>query len=230
LSEESLRFDMGVGAKESIAESNITEQIRGLIRNMSQAFRELLQQIKDLDEGKYELVKVRYERIRSVKNSIEDGCISLMEYVVRVSPALLLKDNYVSIINSLLRSAESCEAASYRALVLSNKKVKSVPDMLYALVESIIKNSINMLDFIDTMVTFLSVNPKKINEVYVEVVKLENVVDDFYRHAVIEVVKEFSGDVGSLVFFKELVDKLEDAVDHLKDAGTNVKYIALHRV
>ena len=46
MSEESLRFDMGVGDKESIAESNITEQIKGLVRNISQAFRELLQQIK----------------------------------------------------------------------------------------------------------------------------------------------------------------------------------------
>ncbi|MEM4567738.1 MAG: phosphate transport regulator, partial [Sulfolobales archaeon] len=75
-----------------------------------------------------------------------------------------------------------------------------------------------------------SVNPRKVGEIYSNIVKLEDSVDDFYRHALVDVVKSKEFDAGDLVLMKELIDKLEDAADHLKDVGTNLRYISLHRI
>ncbi|MEM4685652.1 MAG: DUF47 family protein [Sulfolobales archaeon] len=230
MSEEALRYELSVGSNESIAESNIVERVKGLIRDVAQEFREVLSQVKDLSDGKLELVKVRHERIRSIKNTIENNSITIIEYIVRVSPALLHKDIYISIVNGILKSAESCEATSYRALALSTKGTTKISDMLYLLLESMIKNSINMLEELDNMLTFISVNPRKVGEIYSNIVKLEDSVDDFYRHALVDVVKSKEFDAGDLVLMKELIDKLEDAADHLKDVGTNLRYISLHRI
>ncbi|MEM1680190.1 MAG: hypothetical protein QXY36_00315 [Sulfolobales archaeon] len=230
MSEEALRYELSVGSNESIAESNIVERVKGLIRDVAQEFREVLSQVKDLSDGKLELVKVRHERIRSIKNTIENNSITIVEYIVRVSPALLHKDIYISIVNGILKSAESCEATSYRALALSTKGTTKIGDMLYLLLESMIKNSINMLEELDNMLTFISVNPRKVGEIYSNIVKLEDSVDDFYRHALVDVVKSKEFDAGDLVLMKELIDKLEDAADHLKDVGTNLRYISLHRI
>lgn len=230
MSEEALRYELSVGSNESIAESNIVERVKGLIRDVAQEFREVLSQVKDLSDGKLELVKVRHERIRSIKNTIENNSITIIEYIVRVSPALLHKDIYISIVNGILKSAESCEATSYRALALSTKGTTKIGDMLYLLLESMIKNSINMLEELDNMLTFISVNPRKVGEIYSNIVKLEDSVDDFYRHALVDVVKSKEFDAGDLVLMKELIDKLEDAADHLKDVGTNLRYISLHRI
>lgn len=230
MSEEALRYELSVVSNESIAESNIVERVKGLIRDIVQEFREVLSQVKDLSDGKLELVKVRHERIRSIKNNIENNSITIVEYIVRVSPALLHKDIYISIVNGILKSAESCEATSYRALALSTKGTTKIGDMLYLLLESMIKNSINMLEELDNMLTFISVNPRRVGEIYNSIVKLEDNVDDFYRHALVDVVKSKEFDAGDLVLMKELIDKLEDAVDHLKDVGTNLRYISLHRI
>ncbi len=225
-----MRLELGIGSNESIAESNIVERVKGLIRDVMAEFREVMSQIKDLSEGKLEVVKVRHERIRSIKNSIENNTITIVDYITRVSPALIHKDIYVSIVNGILRCAESCEATSYRAFALSIKGQTKISDMLYLLLESMIKGSINMLEELDNMLTLISVNPRKVGEVYNSVVKLEDSVDDFYRHALVEVVKSKELDAGSLVLMKELIDKLEDAADHLKDVGTNLRYISLHRI
>lgn len=230
MSDEMLRMDTSVGSKESIAEYSIVEQVRGVIRIASQAFKEVLSQIKDLSEGKNELVKVRHERIRGFKNSVEGTLITTMEYIVRTAPALVLKDIYVSMIENMLKSVESCEAASYRALALSSRGFSGFDDMLYALIESMVKNSISMVDALDNMLNLLSVNPKKVGDTYIDVVKLEDTIDNFYRHALLELVKSKEYDVGGLVLLKELIDKLEDSADRLKDVATNLKYISLHRI
>jgi uncharacterized protein Yka (UPF0111/DUF47 family) len=230
MSEDALRLELSVGSNESIAESNIVERVKSLIRDVIQGFREVLSQLKDLSEDKVELVKVRHERIRSIKNNVESNSISVMEYIVRVSPALIYKDIYVSIVSNILKSVESCEATSYRALALSIKGSVEISDMLYSLLESMVRSSINMLEDLDSMLTLISVNPRKIGEIYNDVVKLEDDIDNFYRHALIEVVKSCGSDAGTLVLMKELIDKLEDAADHLKDVGTNLKYLSLHRI
>jgi uncharacterized protein Yka (UPF0111/DUF47 family) len=185
--------------------------------------------LRDLDEGKSVAVEKRYARIKNMKDNIEQSTINLMEYVIKVSPALMFKDVYVTVIQDLVRSAEHAEAAAFRILLLNNKEFKRMSDKIYVLVEETIKKLSGMIDILSSMITKLRENPKQIRELYFELIKSEDSIDEYYREGGIDILKEYSNDVGALMLLKELFDKLEDAADILKRVGTYIRYIALHR-
>ncbi len=230
MSEESVRFDEGrIREQESIAESQIMEQIMSMMRNISDEYRELLYMFKDLDEGKNAAVERRYKKIRSIKDAVEEAGIKLMEYVIRVSPTLTFKDVYVTIIQDLVRSAEHGEAAAYRNLLLSNKEFERLPDTLYAILDAMLRKLIEMVETNIEMLMKVGSNSKQVGELYLKLMKEENSVDDLYRESGLKTIKNYSNDVGTLILIKELFDKLEDAADILKRVGTYIRYISLHR-
>ncbi len=230
MAEEAIRFDEGgMGERESIAESQIMEQLMAMMRNVADEYRELLYMFKDLDEGKSVAVERRYKKIRSVKDSVEEAGIKLMEYVIRVSPALTFKDVYVTIIQDLVRAAEHGEAAAYRNLLLSNKEFERLPDTLYAILDAILRKLIEMVETNSEMLMKVGTNHKQVGELYLKLMKEENSVDELYRESGLKTIKNYSNDVGTLILIKELFDKLEDAADILKRVGTYIRYISLHR-
>ncbi len=230
MAEEAIRFDEGgMEERESIAESQIMEQLMAMMRNVADEYRELLYMFKDLDEGKSVAVERRYKKIRSVKDSVEEAGIKLMEYVIRVSPALTFKDVYVTIIQDLVRAAEHGEAAAYRNLLLSNKEFERLPDTLYAILDAILRKLIEMVETNSEMLMKVGTNHKQVGELYLKLMKEENSVDELYRESGLKTIKNYSNDVGTLILIKELFDKLEDAADILKRVGTYIRYISLHR-
>ncbi len=230
MAEEAIRLDEGgMRERESIAESQIMEQLMDMMRNVADEYRELLYMFKDLDEGKNVAVERRYKKIRSVKDSVEEAGIKLMEYVIRVSPALTFKDVYVTIIQDLVRAAEHGEAAAYRNLLLSNKEFERLPDTLYAILDAILRKLIEMVETNSEMLMKVGTNHKQVGELYLKLMKEENSVDELYRESGLKTIKNYSNDVGTLILIKELFDKLEDAADILKRVGTYIRYISLHR-
>ncbi|GEM_PF-495530 len=230
MSEESIRIEPAVGGeKESIAESQIMEQLNAMLRDVQEVYRELIFLFKDLDEGNTRAVDKRYRRIRNLKNGIEEAGINLMEYVIRVSPTLMFKDVYVTIIQDLVRVAEHGEAAGYRNLLLSNKEFERLPDNLYALMDAVLRKLVDMTDVVSEMLGKVGTNHKQVRELYVKLIKAENAIDDLYRESGLEIIRKYSGDVGALILIKELFDKLEDAADLLKRVGTYIRYISLHK-
>ncbi len=230
MSEEPVRFDEGrIREQESIAESQIMEQIMSMMRSISDEYRELLYMFKDLDESKNVAVERRYRKIRSIKDSVEEAGIKLMEYVIRVSPTLMFKDVYVTIIQDLVRSAEHGEAAAYRNLLLSNKGFERLPDSLYAILDAMLRKLIEMVETNIEMLMKVGSNSRYVGELYLRLMKEENSVDDLYRESGLKTIKNYSNDVGTLILIKELFDKLEDAADILKRVGTYIRYISLHR-
>lgn len=230
MAEEAIRFDEGgMRERESIAESQIMEQLMTMMRNVADEYRELLYMFKDLDEGKNVAVERRYKKIKSVKDSVEEAGIKLMEYVIRVSPALMFKDVYVTIIQDLVRAAEHGEAAAYRNLLLSSKEFERLPDTLYAILDAILRKLIEMVETNSEMLMKVSTNHRQVGELYLKLMKEENSVDELYRESGLKTIKNYSNDVGTLILIKELFDKLEDAADILKRVGTYIRYISLHR-
>jgi len=215
--------------KESIAESQIMEQLNMILRNVEEVYRELVQVFKDLDNGYAEAVSKRYSRIKATKDDIENRGINLMEYVLRVSPTLMFKDVYVNVIQDLVRAAEHGEAAAYRNLLLSSKEFERIPDELYALLDSMLIKLIDMLDTNSNMLRMVGHKNKTFRELYIKLIKTENAVDDLYREGGLLVLRSYSKDVGALILIKELLDKLEDAADIMKRVGTYLRYISLQK-
>ncbi len=230
MSGESINLDVGREAeKESIAESQIMEQLNSILRNVKEIFREVALMFKDLDSGNVEAVKKRHTRIRAIKDDVENAGINLMEYVIKVSPTLMFKDVYISIIEDVVRAAEHGEAAAYRNLLLSSKEFERMPDDLYALLDSVLVKLVSMVDTDLDMLSKVGVGNRIFRELYIKLIKAENAVDDLYREAGLVILRKYSKDVGAMILIKELFDKLEDSADILKRVGTYIRYISLHR-
>jgi len=229
MSGEGINLEGGNPVKESIAESQIMEQLNTILRNVEEIYRELALAFKDLDSGNAEAVRKRHSRIRAIKDEVENNGINLMDYVLKVSPTLMFKDVYVSIIQDLVRAAEHGEAAAYRNLLLSNKEFERMPDTLYALLDSMLTKLIEMIDLDTSMLSKIGVSNRIFRELYIKLIKSENSIDDLYREGGLVVLRKYSKDVGALILIKELLDKLEDAADILKRVGTYIRYISLHR-
>lgn len=229
MAEEIIRF-RSIGEEESIAESHIREQLRNIARKLEEEVRELLFVVRDLDEGKVVAVEKRYGRVRNMKDSIETDSVSLMEYLIKTSPALTLKDVYANIVQDVVRVAEHTEAAAYRSLLLSRGEFERMPDNIYVVLDETLRKILNMVGIVGSMVEKLGSQERLLREYYIELLKLENSVDEFYREAGIQVIKYYSNrDIGALILVKELFDKLEDAADMLKRVGTYIRYASISR-
>ncbi len=230
MAEESIRLESTISSeKESIAESNITEQLVLMVRKASDVYKELALLLKDLDDMNKPGVEKRYSRVKLLKDGVEEAGISLTEYIIRVSPTLTFKDVYVEIVQDLIRFAEHAEASANRSLLLVTKGFEKLPDSIYAYLDAVVRKNLEMLDVVSLMITKLRSNSKQARELYQRIITLENSVDDLHREIGLETIKYYSNDVGALILVKELADKLEDAADILKRVGTNLRYIALHR-
>ena len=229
MGEESLRISTSE-ERESIAESNIKEQIFNVLRSLDDELRELMLMIRDLDEGKEVAVQRRYSRIKNIKDSIESASINLMEYIIRASPVLTSKDVYAAITQNLHRIAEHIEAAAYRSLLISSGEFTRMSDSIYAMLDEVVKKVMGMVRTVSDMLNRLSSSEKLLHESYVELIKAESSVDEFYREAGIEIIKYYANkDVGALLLVKELFDKIEEAADLLARVGTYIRYLSIQK-
>ncbi len=228
MADEIIRYSES-GEQESIAETNIVEQLHAMLRDLEECFRELLFMVKDLDEGKAIAVDKRYGRIKSIKDNIENVSISLMDYVIKVSPILTFKDIYLYLIQDIVRAAEHAEAAAYRNLLLNTKEFERLPDRLYAELDETVRKIIEMVAKVRSMLEKIRADQRYIRELYIELLKVENAVDEYYRESGLEIIKHYSKDVGALILLKELFDKLEDSADIMKRVGTYIRFISTHR-
>jgi len=228
MADEIIRYSES-GEQESIAETNIVEQLNIMLRDLEECFRELLFMVKDLDEGRAVAVDKRYGRVKSIKDNIENTSINLMDYVIKVSPILTFKDIYLYLVQDIVRAAEHAEAAAYRNLLLNTKEFERLPDRLYAELDETVRKIIDMVSKVRTMLEKIRANQKYIRELYIELLKVENAVDEYYRESGLEIIKHYSKDVGALILLKELFDKLEDSADIMKRVGTYIRFISIHR-
>jgi len=228
MADEIIRYSES-GEQESIAETNIVEQLNIMLRDLEECFRELLFMVKDLDEGRAVAVDKRYRRVRSIKDNIENTSVNLMDYVIKVSPILTFKDIYLYLIQDIVRAAEHAEAAAYRNLLLNTKEFERLPDKLYAELDETVRKIIDMVSKVRTMLEKIRADQKYIRELYIELLKVENAVDEYYRESGLEIIKHYSKDVGALILLKELFDKLEDSADIMKRVGTYIRFISIHR-
>ena len=228
MADEIIRYSES-GEQESIAETNIVEQLNIMLRDLEECFRELLFMVKDLDEGRAVAVDKRYMRVRSIKDNIENTSVNLMDYVIKVSPILTFKDIYLYLIQDIVRAAEHAEAAAYRNLLLNTKEFERLPDKLYAELDETVRKIIDMVSKVRTMLEKIRADQKYIRELYIELLKVENAVDEYYRESGLEIIKHYSKDVGALILLKELFDKLEDSADIMKRVGTYIRFISIHR-
>jgi len=207
----------------SLAESSIVEKMVSIYRMLSDEVRELSSMVREFDIPQSLLVEKRYERVRKIKNDIEGESLNLMEYFVKVAEYISSRELYATIIESTIRISEDLEASAYR-LYLVNRLGSRIPDKVFAILSEVSRRAITMVDLLSDMLRNID-NEKVVRGLYMEIAKLEDSIDEFYREGGLECVKTYGGSPESLVL-KEALDKLEEAADMAKRVATYIWFLS----
>jgi uncharacterized protein Yka (UPF0111/DUF47 family) len=210
----------------SLAESNIVEKMVSIYRMLSDEVRELSNMVREFDVSQSLLIEKRYERVRKMKNDIEGESMNLMEYFVKVAEYITSRELYATLIEGTIRISEDLEATAYR-LYLVNKLGSRVPDRIFAILSEVSKRVITMVDLLSDMLRNID-NEKVVRNLYAEITRLEDSIDEFYREGGLECVKTYGGSPESLIL-KEALDKIEDAADIAKRVATYIWLLSSFR-
>ncbi len=210
-------------AEVSLAESNIVEQLIAIYRLVSDEARELNSMVKEADLTQSALVEKRYERVRKLKNSVEDSTMILMEYFIKVSEYVSSRELYIVVIDETLRIAEDLEAAAYR-LYLVNRLGGRIPDRVYVIIGEVSRRLVTLVDLLGDMARNVG-NDKVVKEAFSEALKTEDSIDELYREGGLECLR-MSGDFTGAPILKEALDKLEDAADIAKRVATYIWFLS----
>ncbi|MEZ0394070.1 MAG: DUF47 family protein [Desulfurococcaceae archaeon] len=215
------------GVESAIAELNSIDYIIALARSLADSltlFRELLKYAaNDIQH-----VDKLYERLRDVKNKVEEERLNVMDYLVRVEVAMRNARGYINIVNDIERTAQLLDGAGYRLGMLA-KQLGPLEGEVLKLVEGFVDTLQRQLDFIIDAVDKLRSNPRRSIVGSNEVDKLEESADAMYRQAMFELYRKYSNDIFKLMATKDLLEFLEDACDALKRVGEEIRFIALMR-
>ncbi|MCS7099044.1 MAG: hypothetical protein NZ925_01685, partial [Sulfolobales archaeon] len=200
-------------AEISLAESSMMEQLIHIYRLMSDEIRELNSMVREADLTQSILVEKRYDKVRKLKNDVESASMGLMEYFIKVAEYVSSRELYVMVVDETIRIAEDLEAAAYR-LYLVNKLGGRIPDKIYVILSEVSRKIISLVDLLSDMVRNIG-NNKVIREMFSDIVKIEDSIDELYREGGLECLKISSDFVGASIL-KEALDKLEDSADIAK--------------
>jgi len=207
----------------SLAESSIVEKMVSIYRMLSDEVRELNSMVREFDISQSLLVEKRYERVRKIKNDIEGESMNLMEYFVKVAEYIPSRELYATIIEGTIRISEDLEASAYR-LYLVNKLGSRVSDRIFAILSEVSRRAITMVDLLSDMLRNVG-SERVVRSLYMEISKLEDSIDEFYREGGLECVRTYGGSPESLVL-KEALDKLEEAADTAKRVATYIWFLS----
>ncbi len=214
----------------SIAESTLDEQMLNLARMVDDALRELRMVLESLVKGDQGAVRSRYEKVRSVKESVERSKDDALRYMAGLGLALASADSYKSVFLGLARLAMIVDGAAYRSLLLAeNTDPTKIPveltDMIMAMASSLQKQHDSLL----SAIRLVAANPRRSWEEAAKTLKMEDEIDLIYRKASILVYKLLRSDIITLMLVRDLVDLLEEASDVIRDVAENVRLLSLYR-
>lgn len=213
----------------SIAELNLSEQLQKILSAIDAEAKRLGEIIASMNEGKFELVKRGYEYVKQLKDEAQKLKESTMEYVVRVSPALLTKELYIYSLSHLDRLIQIMDSIAYRLTILAESGIELDGGIKERLI-GMSNKSLNMVAELFQEAKMLSSNAKMILQVHDSINTKEEEVDQLYRGLVLEIIRKYSKDVFSLMLLKEIIDLVEDLADIIREASHDFKYLALYKL
>jgi Phosphate transport regulator (distant homolog of PhoU) len=212
---------------EGIAQMNIEEQIQKATTLLLDEIRLFYEMLSKVPDGQQRAMQ-SYTKIFGVKNSVEESKHKTMEYIVRVGPGLMERELYVDLLNSLEKTSQDVDAAAYRFATLISRGIEIGPSF-HGLLSRITEKAIASLTHFVEGFRMLSINVRVSLENAVTISKIEEEVDELYRQLELQLFDKKTDDLVYIMLMKEITDRLEDAVDQLKSAADDMRYIAIQR-
>lgn len=170
-----------------------------------------------------------YLKINGIKNSIEDSEFKLEEYIYRVGEGILYRELYISIMKNLERIAQNIDAACYRFITLNSNKNLEIKKSLIDELKNINEKVILALDKLNESLRSININAEFSNKKCIEITKLEDEIDTLYRDFEFKLFSAKDSSLLTIMLLKDIVDKLEDSADLLKEIANNILHIILVR-
>ncbi|AWR94559.1 DUF47 family protein [Acidianus brierleyi] len=201
---------------------------------------EKLQQIslKLIDEIRafYEFLTVKsqnpmqlYAKIDGIKNSVENEKYLLGEYIIKIKEGLDDKDLYINILDRLEKISQNLDAGAYRLSVLRTRNTE-IDNLTYKLIIIISEKILASLTHLIESIKSLSTDAKKSIDSARNILKLEEEVDDLYRNVELKLFERKYEDLIYVMLMKDIVDRLEDSEDLIRDSANDITYIAFGRI
>ncbi|ABM79924.1 DUF47 domain-containing protein [Hyperthermus butylicus] len=232
MAEEYYDYDIERRRQQSLAEESLTEQIVGVIRELSKEIAGIRSVIDALVRGDTEQLGRLHSEIRSAKDRVEAMKDDALTYLARLGNILTTNTIYKDLFLYLTSVAQSAEGIAYRAYLLSSNTKSSILSAndvtmkLKAIAETLSKE----FESLEKAINHLWSNPKKSYEEAQRVLNIENDVDALYRELVFSLYRELKSDIVALMLIKDITDLIEDIADTIRDAAENVKFLALYMV
>lgn len=201
---------------------------------------EKLQQIslKLVDEIRafYEFLTIKsqnpmqlYAKIDGIKNSVENEKYLLGEYIIKIKEGLDDKDLYINILDRLEKISQNLDAGAYRLSVLRTRNTE-IDNLTYKLIIIISEKILASLTHLIESIKSLSTDAKKSIDSARNILKLEEEVDDLYRNVELKLFERKYEDLIYIMLMKDIVDRLEDSEDLIRDSANDITYIAFGRI
>lgn len=211
----------------SLAELFVHENLANLVERGFEVLRVFEEALNVL--GSTNNIRRVYEKILEPKSRVEEARLMFMEYLVRVSEGIAIRDHYMRIASGIERLAQIVEGVVYR-FTLAKERGISIDSDLMGNVKEFLKIIKEQYVNIHKGVKNLRERTKEILSLANDIVRLEARADELYRSTTISIYTKYSNDIAALMLFKDIVDFIEEASDTLKNIGEELRYIALHRV
>jgi len=229
LAEEYYDYEMERRRKQSLAEESSTEQVVGVVRELSNMFRRVNSVMEALAASDSDVLRKLHSEIKTSKDRVETMKDEALTYLARLGDILPTRPIFKDLFLYLANIAQAVEGVAYRAYLFStNSKLESriVGEKLRAIGEVLVKE----FDGLERAIVNLWSNPKKSHESSQLVLGLENDIDTLYRELSYLLYRELKTDIVALMLIKDIADLLEDIADTIRDAAENVKFLALHYI
>ncbi|MCY0860245.1 MAG: phosphate transport regulator [Sulfolobaceae archaeon] len=213
----------------SIAIMTILENIEKISLDLideSRIFHSLLDLI---EEKKDEELNQLYQKINGLKNAIEDSKYKVEEYIYKIGEGILFRELYINTLNNLEKIAQNIDAAGYRIIALKINKELEISDEIKTNLKEISEKLIFALDKLNESLRNIVTNIELSNKKSIEIIKIEEDVDLAYREFEMKLFSSKNLSLLEVMLLKDVVDRLEDSVDLLKEIANNILYINLVR-
>lgn len=209
----------------SIAEMNLLEKMRSDSRIVGDTLSELRAMIVEKLGGAQYIAKGREERVRKLKEDIQEECFKTLEYLVRTGVGLAFKEIYAEVITGMISVGER---ASDLSLYLESLG-PHVPQEISASVEDLASAVEEQAKKLEDLLASLNINPSSAPKSALEIERLEERADELYRILVVSILRGLSKSPEIMIPVKEVVEMLEEISDTIWRLSVLLKYVAMHR-
>lgn len=212
-------------ARLSIAEMNLLEKMRGDSRILGDIVSELRAMIVEKLGGAHYVAKGREERVRKLKENIQEEGFKTLEYLVRTGVGLAFKEIYAEVIAGMISVGEKASDLSLYLEILGPQ----LPQEISAPVEDLASVVEEQAKRMEDLLASLNINPSSAPKNAAEIERLEERADELYRILVASILRSLSKSPELMIPAKEVVERLEEISDTIWRLSVLLKHVAMHR-